>query len=251
MTDFTGLTPPPPPEEKPERWPFWSYTDLLYFIGFALPSLLGGALLVKVIAALLHLNVQHKIFELLPAQFTGYGILFFLLWALFKLEYDRPLWSSLGWVKSSRNLAVTAGWGFLLAIGVALLSAAMHTPDVESPMKELLSDRTSIILVGVFGVTLGPFFEEMIFRGFMQPLFVRSLGVIPGIIAAAVPFGLLHLQQYAFSWRHGLLITLAGAAFGWVRHISRSTRASIFMHAAYNSTFFLALAFQGKNLPHT
>lgn len=250
MTDLSGL-PAPPPEEKPERHPFWSYTDLLYFIGFALPSLLGGTLLVKAITALFHLKVHQKVFELLPGQFAGYGILFFLLWALFKLEYGRPLWSSLGWVRSGRNPAGTFVLGVLLALGVGALSALLRTPDINSPMKELLSDRASIILVGVFGVTLGPFFEELIFRGFMQPLFVRSLGVIPGILCAAIPFGVLHLQEYAWSWRHGLLITLAGAAFGWMRHVSGSTRASVFMHAAYNSTFFMALVSQGKNLPHT
>lgn len=250
MTDFTGL-PEPPPEDKPERVPFWSYTDLLYFIGFALPSLLGGALLMKGITALLHLRVQHKIFELLPAQFAGYGIMFLLLWALFKMEYGRPLWSSLGWVKSGRNVVNTFSLGILLALAVGLLSALLRMPDIDTPMQEFLSDRTSVIVVGIFGVTLGPFFEEMIFRGFMQPLFVRSVGAVGGIILAAVPFGLLHLQQYAFSWRHGLLIMVAGAAFGWIRHVTGSTRASVLMHSAYNSTFFLALAFQGKNLPHT
>jgi hypothetical protein len=118
-------------------------------------------------------------------------------------------------------------------------------------MKQLLSDRTSVLLVAVFGITLGPLCEELAFRGFMQPLLVRSLGAAPGVILAAVPFGLLHLQQYGFSWRHGLLITAAGAGFGWMRHRSGSTRASTIMHAAYNTTFFLALLAQRKDLPHT
>jgi membrane protease YdiL (CAAX protease family) len=111
-------------------------------------------------------------------------------------------------------------------------------------MKELLSDPVSIALIAVFGTTLGPVCEELVFRGFLQPLLVRSLGAVAGIFATAVPFGLLHLQQYGFSWRHGLLITCAGAAFGWMRHTTGSTRASTLMHAAYNGLFFLVLLTQ-------
>jgi membrane protease YdiL (CAAX protease family) len=61
---------------------------------------------------------------------------------------------------------------------------------------------------------------------------------------AAVPFGLLHLQQYGNSWRHVLLITLAGAAFGWMRYRTGSTKAAVIMHAAYNGVFFVLLAVQ-------
>ena len=129
-------------------------------------------------------------------------------------------------------------------------SRLLHTPDTPTPMSKLLEDRVSMIFLAVAGVSLGPLCEELIFRGFMQPLFVRSIGVAGGILAAAVPFGLLHLQEYGFSWQPGLLITLAGAAFGWMRHRTGSTQASTLMHAAYNTTFFLALLAQPKNLPH-
>jgi membrane protease YdiL (CAAX protease family) len=120
-------------------------------------------------------------------------------------------------------------------------------------MKDLLlSDRTSMLLMAVFATTLGPVCEELAFRGFLQPLLVRSLGSVAGILLAAVPFGLLHLQQYGWSWRHVLLITLAGVAFGWMRQISGSTKASAVMHAAYNFLFFAgALLAQGNKLPTT
>jgi hypothetical protein len=45
---------------------------------------------------------------------------------------------------------------------------------------------------------------------------LRSLGAGPGILAAAIPFGLLHFPEYGNSWRHALLISLVGAAFGWM-----------------------------------
>ena len=74
---------------------------------------------------------------------------------------------------------------------------------------------------------------------------MRSFGALPGILAAAVPFGLLHYSEYGNSWKHVVLISLAGAAFGWMRHATGSTKASTLMHAAYNG-FQFALLFAAK-----
>lgn len=238
-----------PPPAPPRRYPFWGYGDLFLFIGFTLPSLLLGALVVKAVFAVFNISVANRAMELLPAQFAGYGFLFALLWLLFRFQYGEPFWRSLGWVDPPLTAARIVMFGMLLAIAVALASVVLQTPDINSPMKEFLTRRSSVVLLAIFGTTLGPLCEELAFRGFMQPLFVRSLGAIPGILLAAVPFGFLHLQQYGWSWRHGLLITLAGAAFGWVRHATGSTKASVIMHVAYNSMFFLALVAQRKQLP--
>jgi CAAX protease family protein len=122
-------------------------------------------------------------------------------------------------------------------------------PTTTNPMMELLKDRVSIVLVAIFGVTMGPLCEELAFRGFLQPLLVRSLGALPGIAAASIPFGLLHFQEYGNSWKHVLVISLAGAAFGAMRHATGSTKASTIMHSAYNALFFVALLVQGRDLP--
>jgi len=42
-----------------------------------------------------------------------------------------------------------------------------------------------------------------------------------GVLAATIPFGLLHFQEYGNSWRHAVLIALAGASFGWMRQANR------------------------------
>ena len=104
-----------------------------------------------------------------------------------------PLWASLLAVPGMGAAAGSASrfvlFGILLAFAVGLLGAVLQTPDINSPMKELLSSPRSVLLIAVFGTTLGPFFEELAFRGFMQPLFVRTLGVVPGILLAAAAFG--------------------------------------------------------------
>jgi uncharacterized protein len=93
-------------------------------------------------------------------------------------------------------------------------------------------------------VVLGPLCEELAFRGFLMPLLIRSLGVTAGILLTGLLFGALHAYEYEWSWRHSLLISVAGAVFGWARYALGSTAASTFMHATFNLTQFAALLAQ-------
>jgi membrane protease YdiL (CAAX protease family) len=243
-----GTPAAPPPE--PERYPFWGYSDLFLFAGLAIPSMLIGLALVKLAMFVFHIHAAVRVAEVLPAQFLGYGLLFGALVLIFRLQYERPFWRSLAWTSPPLPFLWMVIAGLAAALGVALLAGLMHMPDTGNPLTELLQDRVSMILVAVFGITLGPLFEELAFRGFLQPLLVRSLGAIPGIVVAAIPFGLLHFQEYGNSWRHALLISGAGVAFGWMRHATGSTKASTIMHASYNALFFFVLFAQRKELPH-
>ena len=242
---------PPPPPAAPPREPFWSYTDLAIFIGLTIPCLLLGVGLVRGFELLFHFHARIRTIEFLPAQFLGYGLMFAGLMLLFRWQYDRPFWRSLGWTTLSLSPMLIVIAGLMTAFGVSGVSLLLKTPNTSNPMTEMLQDPASLILVAVFGLTIGPLSEELAFRGFLQPLVVRSLGVVPGILVAAIPFGLLHFQEYGNSWRHAVLISLAGAAFGAMRHVTGSTRASTLMHSAYNALFFFALLLDRSQLPHS
>ncbi len=230
----------------PENYPFWGYLDLAGFVIIALLALLVESLLATALISAVHVR---KFLIELPAQLLLYVFLLWLLSVIFRRYYGRPFWQSLRWVPTGLTATALVTCGVLLAFGVMVAaSVLLKTPDVDSPMKELLSDKSSMVLIA-FGTTLGPLCEEIVFRGFLQPLLVRSLGAVPGVVMAAIPFGLLHLQQYGNSWRHVLLITLAGAAFGWMRYRTGSTKAAVIMHAAYNGVFFVLLAVQ-QAAPH-
>lgn len=241
-------SPPVSPASAPERYPFWSYLDLAIFLSLALPCLMIAALFIKAVLLVGAFRPPPKVLELLPTQFLGYGLWFGALYVWLKVRYGRPFWRSLGWMEPPRPLGRYAAGGALLAISVVLLGLALRTPNIDMPIKELLADRLSVLLVGLFAITLGPLFEELMFRGFLLPLLVRSLGVAAGVILTALPFALLHGPQYAWSWRHLLLITLAGVGFGWVRWRSGSTLAATVAHAAYNAMFFLTLLAQKETL---
>jgi len=225
------------------RDPFWSYTDLLLFIGLTIPSMLLGVLLVKSVMAIFHLHTAATVLELLPEQIIGYLLLFGALRLIFRLEYGRPFWQSLGWTPMRLPAAQVAIAGVATALGVAMAGSVIHLPEGPNPMKDLvMQGGVSLVLLAAFGVGVAPLCEELAFRGFLQPLLVRSFGGVVGILVPAVAFGLLHYPEYGNSWRHALLLSAAGACFGAMRHFTRSTKAAVLMHAAYNGVLFLLLA---------
>ena len=237
-----SLEPPESPASPPpERDPFWSYGDLLIFAGLTLPCLLLGLGAVKTAFWIFQLHPAVKTWELLAAQIAFYALLSGVLAALFRVQYDRPFWRSLGWVTPRLPLLSVVTGGVGLALAIMLLGVLIRTPHIESPLTELLKDPTSLVLVAIFGSIVAPVCEELLFRGFLQPLLVRSLGAAAGIVATALPFGLLHFQEYGNSWRHVLLISLSGVAFGWMRQATGSTKAAAGMHAAYNGFQFVLL----------
>jgi uncharacterized protein len=239
----------PAAARPPEQHPFWNYQDLALFVTSGIPALLAGALLVKAVFYGFSLSGQGQAAELLAAQFLAYALWFVVLYMILRIKYGEPFWGSLGWVRPLEKIGRHVLLGVLLAFALAIGGLFLKAPEIEMPMMRLLSDRFSLVLVGLAAATVGPLCEELAFRGFILPLLVRSMGTVLGIILTTVPFALLHGPQYAWSWRHLLFIVLAGAVFGLVRLRTGSTAAATVVHAAYNLTFFIAFLFQSKNLP--
>ena len=77
----------------PERYPFWGYSDLASVAGLAVPAMLAGLGVVKIIVRLSRVHLIPAA-ELLAGEFAGYAGLFLILLGIFRLQYDRPLWES-------------------------------------------------------------------------------------------------------------------------------------------------------------
>jgi membrane protease YdiL (CAAX protease family) len=130
--------------------------------------------------------------------------------------------------------------GPLISFAVGIIALRLGAPSVPSPVDILMAGRKSIVVVAGLVVIAGPIVEELVFRGFLQPLFSKTLGSAAGILISAVLFGLLHAPQSQWAWQVVLAITLAGAAFGYVRERTGSTVASIAAHVGFNATSFAA-----------
>jgi membrane protease YdiL (CAAX protease family) len=229
-----------PPEGTSDETVFWGYSEVFLFVGLTVPALLAGYGLVRAFLAVFRLH-PIKAAEVLAEQFVAYFFLFLVLVVIFKAQYARPFWRSLGWRPLNIAPFLAAGAGWAAALGVVAVASLMRTPNTDNALMQLMRDPVSMALVTIFGITAGPVAEELAFRGFIQPLLVKSFGAVKGILLASLPFGLLHFSEYGNSWRHVLLISAAGAAFGWMRHATGSTKASSLMHSAYNALFFAAL----------
>lgn len=238
-------TPVPPPAPRPE--PFWTWTDALLLAVLTIPCFSLALLLTHGFFLLLP-RLPGEAARVLSMQFAAYGFWFGALWLILRQRYQAPFWNSLGWRFPWPNMAFTAILGPSLVIVVAILGEALHTPVIDNAVARLLRDRWSILLVGAFAITLGPLAEELIFRGFVQPLAVRTFGKWTGIALASAPFALLHGPQYAWNWQHVLLLFLASFVFGYTRHRTGSTAASTVVHATYNLTFFVGYLAQRREL---
>lgn len=227
-------------EAEPRPEPSWDYNDLVLFVFLSLLCLAFTQGLVWAAIRLLHVAVTDRALVLLPSQVILYALLLGALTAIIKLQYGRPFWRSLAWVDFQFETYMATVAGFALAIFNSVVSMLLHPPNIDTPLRHLLERRSTAIEFGLLGITLAPVCEELVFRGFMQPVFVRSLGPGLGILVTAILFGSLHLAQNGFAWQSGLMITFAGLAFGWMRHLSHSTKASTMMHAAYNTLLFVA-----------
>jgi hypothetical protein len=98
-------------------------------------------------------------------------------------------------------------------------------------------------------VTIAPLFEELFFRGFIQPLLSRTFGVAAGVVLTAALFGGLHAPEYSWAWQYALAVSIAGAVFGWVRARTQSIIPSTIMHGSYNLVFIVGLLLM-KYGPH-
>jgi hypothetical protein len=247
---------PPPPEpveaaaepvfssglpDPPAHEPFWGYTDLAMVIGLLFASIV----LLLVIAGVLisaRPSLRADPLFLLGTQFGLYVFVYLSFWVTFKTRYDRPVFSSLGWRPSSFKPLWAIAGGIGLAVLLSVVGSLIHTPQVKSPLDDLTATPGMLSLFGLMAVTIAPLFEEMIFRGFIQPLLTRTLGALAAIAITAAIFGALHAPEYSYAWQYVASIGLAGAVFGWLRARTNSIIPCVIMHGSFNLASVIAMA---------
>jgi hypothetical protein len=227
--------------ESPTRDPFWGYADLAMMIGLLFASIVLLVVFVGLFTATKP-NLRTDPAFLLIAQLGFYVLVYLCFWAIFKTRYDRPVFASLGWRPSTFSTLLAVACGGALAILLSVVGSLIRTPKVKSPLDDLTSTPGMLVLFGLMAVTIAPLFEEMFFRGFIQPLLSRSLGTLAGIGITASIFGALHAPEYAMAWQYVVSIAVAGVAFGWVRARTNSIIPCTVMHGAFNLASVVGLA---------
>ena len=233
----------------PVREPLWEYTDLALMIGLLFTSIAVIVLVCGVLSFAIPGLRDDPTPLLLPMQLALYVFVYICFYLIFKFRYGKSVFASLGWRRTSSHPLVLVISGGVLALAVSALAALIHTPQVKSPIDEITKTPLSLALFGIMAVTIAPLFEELFFRGFIQPLFSRTFGMAAGVVLTAVLFGGLHAPEYSWAWQYALAVSIAGVAFGWLRARTQSIIPSTIMHGGYNLAMMLALIFT-KFGPH-
>ncbi len=227
----------------------WSWLHLLVFVVFGVASQLAiGIVLIAYFSADRHLTQKQlkQLFESDPRLIVGTNVLWFALIFLFlyvtlSVLRGLPFWRTLGWKRLNADPAAGKGspWMYFfsgcgLAIFVAIASSRIKNVD-HVPIQELFKSRTGAMLLMAMAVFVAPLVEETIFRGYLYPLFAKSLGILPGILITGVLFGLMHGAQLGWSWGLVALLTIVGVIFTFVRARTGTVVASFLLHLGYNS----------------
>jgi membrane protease YdiL (CAAX protease family) len=226
----------PAPEPPSRTEAFWDYHDIFVFFGLLVFTVLSVGLLRT---AFPHAPTSYLT---LVAQGIVYIVGLGGIAAILRLRYDRPFWRSLDWIAPRPlNALVSFFLGPLLAISLSYIGYLMRAHPNPLPFEKMLTNTTLVILYGALVVLVGPLCEELVFRGFIMPLLIRSIGALAGIVITGLLFGALHGFEYA-DWRTVVLISAAGAIFGWRRYMTGSTIDSVLMHVGFNLAPFLAIS---------
>jgi membrane protease YdiL (CAAX protease family) len=144
----------------------------------------------------------------------------------------------LGWVKPRRP----AHW--LYAIAGGSISAFLVIELMRFAGKSLGTAPLSELL---YGVTIGPIIEELIYRGAAFSVIYISACSVAGLakLRIALPIA---VSSLLFTWSHTwimglpwLLIFAMGVVYALMRWRSKSTATAAAMHTMYNAVITLAM----------
>jgi membrane protease YdiL (CAAX protease family) len=135
------------------------------------------------------------------------------------------------------------GTGFLISLGatlaISVLIVSSFFPAGEPPpIEKLLSSTSAVYVFALFGIAAAPFFEEVIFRGFLFKVLFELKGAGTAVSVTAILFAVLHLPQLWGSWAGVALIFVVGYVLSLVRWRSNSLIPSFIIHTAYNAMLF-------------
>ena len=241
----------------------WSWPHLIVFLFFSFASLLVVQLgFVFYVSAHNHISAQQVelLFRAKPQFLVGtnllwYALLFLFLYVTLAVLRGSPFWSSLGWQRLDTTLTSGKGgpWMYFLsgcglAIFVALASSHIKTEHV--PIEELFKNRSGALLLMAMAIFVAPLVEETVFRGYLYPLFAKSLGVFPGILITGVLFGLMHGAQLGWTWGLVTLLIFVGVIFTVARAWTGTVVASFLLHLGYNSMIALTSIIATRGFQH-
>ncbi|MDI6761200.1 MAG: CPBP family intramembrane metalloprotease [Candidatus Brocadiaceae bacterium] len=107
------------------------------------------------------------------------------------------------------------------------------TPQHQEVITRLMKETSPGIVTSMlfFAALFGPFTEEILFRGFLQPALREAVGAWKAILLSAFLFASVHLNVYVF-----LQIFLLGLVLAYLFEKTGTLLSPIFIHMLHNIT---------------
>jgi membrane protease YdiL (CAAX protease family) len=230
--------------------PGWVETILILVAYFALQFVLGGAFGLA----------SQTLAKFFPNSVPGPGdrlvtvvILTLVGAAVVTLALVKRRWAPLLRDGGPAGFGFTAPTGAQILFGAVMgvvaplvgglltqLLAGDHT--VSQSVSELADSAHVIMRIALLpvAVLVGPFVEEVLFRGALLALLRTRFGDGWAIAASAVVFGIVHLPDLGGLWYAVPNLALVGALCAWLRVRSGSIWPAFVCHAANNALATMA-----------
>lgn len=258
--------------QPPMRFPNMADIGLLFVL-----AVFGALVSWCLVAAALHF---HFLGVTTPKQATDdirYGFGWQLAWYFFTLTGCMALFPHLWHTSLFRGLEWRAGAALrarsrllgtaLFCLVLAVIDGKLMPGPDNAPIDEVFRKPGAAWFMFFFGTLLAPFFEEMLFRGFLLPAFCTAYdwsvermtkrpapwpgadgltvwsvpAMAVGSVLVSIPFALMHAAQTGNSLGPFLLLFCVSLVLCWTRLRLRSLAASTFVHASYNLLLFLIM----------
>lgn len=244
-----------PVEEGQGKWPLagWVLPDAV--LGFVIAIVLQAIALFGFVAVK-GITGQESIqalqndptFTLIAAPTLGIGL---ATMAVVRIRLLRKLawdWFAL----RLRNIGPALGWGTLAGMAFLIVNAAFSalfsqlgsTPDQAEQLTRPFKTASGLQLgvLGLFIVVIGPFLEELFFRGYALRAFRQKFGPTWGIIMSATLFSAPHALSITEGFA-GLLVPVfaGGLIMAYVYQRTGNLWSSVVAHCINNLAGFLGL----------
>lgn len=137
------------------------------------------------------------------------------------------------WRSGERPSRAAARGGALGAAG--LLLAVAYTALAGTLLRETGATVSAALLLGLLTVALQVAAEELLFRGWLQPLLARALGLSAAVVATALAFAALHLLGGAAGALPLANLALGGLLFGLIAARDGGVAGAVAAHGAWNA----------------
>ncbi|MHB2028362.1 MAG: CPBP family intramembrane glutamic endopeptidase [Acidimicrobiales bacterium] len=173
---------------------------------------------------------------------TGFGVAIYYAYSAGHLRALAHQWRP----RASDALFIVVG--VLCQLGIDLAYAPFHFKSLNRPVNHLFraAHGPGFVVVALMTTLIAPFFEEWLFRGVLFRAIAEGStnvssrrGVVLGVVASAVLFGLAHGEPLQFAGLVALGVVLAVIAWRTKRLVP-----SFITHASFNAAALVAVMAQ-------